>query len=524
MAEAHPNNDRPVGRELGTGQLIALAATASGGIAWLIQKATSRSDEEAAQVPANLRTHLHALVESDAVRAIERRGNELAPVAGAYRVKASKAADRASRERVRRLTEAEQIVAQRRKESTDLLHGLERQIGRQVVRTRHRLDDGRKEFRHLEKVAGKRAGDLRQATSSRTGEVTTMANEHVRRLQERGVEAADAIAATLRDGGKDTASRVTDVRDQVVSLAKTSSKDVGALIHDVRDDARKSLPDAARTVGHRASELGHQVADGASRAGQAIGDRASSPGAASDAAGRAQTTIIDVTNKAAAVAGPTLGKLGERIGHLSDDLRDNPSAVRTRLTEQGQVLVRAAQDQASRTAKDLVPLTGQGSAVVQDRAREARDRGLDLTALLQSNLPSFLAQVTDLIEQAGDTSGKRVQDARRQGAKAVDGAEDQVQSALDRLGEAARRAAQVGDQAVAASSHFRGASRNAAHKTADASKDGLESVIWLGAAGVAMYYGVLSPEQRAKANRAGLKVGRAIGKVVGEVRGRDQKF
>ncbi len=535
MSESNQSG-RPQGPELGTGQLLALAATASGGIAWLIQRAVGRSDEApAAAGRVNLRGPLHALAESEPVRAIERRGNELAPVVDDYRGRAARAAERASRESAKRLSEAERVVARRRKESARALHGLERQVNRQVDRTRHLVDevpgrlsavvdDGRKELRHLEQAAGQRAGDLRQATTIRTGEATTMANERVRRLQERSLEAAGAISATLRDGSKDTTVRVNDVRDQVVSLAKTSSKDVGALINDVREDARKNLPDVAKAVSLRASDLGHQVADGASRAGQAIGDRASSPGGVSDAAGRAQSTVVDLTQKAAAVAGPTLGKLGERIGHLSEDIREDPTAVRARLTEQGQGLVRSAQDQASRTVRDLVPLSGQGSAIDQERAKEGRDRGLDLTALLQSNIPSFLSQVTDLMEQAGGTSGKRVQDARKQGAKAVGGAEDQLQSTLDRLGEAARRAAQVGDQAVAASSHFRGASRNAAHKTADAGKDGLESVIWLGAAGVAMYYGVLSPEQRDKVSKVGIKVGRGLGKVIGEVRGRDQKF
>ena len=487
---------RPDGPELGTGQLLALAATASGGIAWLIQRAISRSDEvETKPAPVNLRTHLHALVESDAVRNIERRSNELAPVVADYRTRAGKAVERANRERNRRLTEAEKIIAQRRKESTKALQGLEREVGRQVDRTRHIIDDApgrlsaavddrRQELRQLEKIAAQRAADLRQATSTRTGEATIMANENFRRLQERGAEAAGAISATLRDGSKDTTGRVIDVRDQVVSLAKTSSKDVGALLGDVREDARKNLPVVAKTVGDRATGLGQQVAG---------------------------------------TAGPTIGKLGERIGSLTEDVKTNPRAVRARVAEQGQALIRSAQDQA-RTARELVPLTGKGSAASADDTDVARQRGLDLAGLLQSNIPSFLAQVTDMIEQAGDASGKRAQDGRRQGAKVSAEAESQLQSTLDRLGEAARRAAQVGDQAVAASSHLRGASRNAAHKTADAGKDGLESIIWLGAAGVAMYYGVLTPEQRAKVSKVGVQVGRGLGKVITEVRGRDQKF
>ena len=536
-----PTDPRPDRSEIGTGQLIAIAAAACGGAAWLFQKLTSDEEKEPATtepIPANLRTHLHALVESEPVRAAERRGDALAPVVRGYRKRAGRLAETANAEGTKRLVEAERQLARRRKQTAAVGHDVEKQVGHQADRVRQlvgdvtdrvtsAIDDGRTELRHVERSAGKRAGQLRKTTTGRTGEVTTMANEHVRRLQERGHEAAESISSTLRDNSKDTASRVADVREQVVSLAKTSSKDVGALIHDVREDARKNLPDVARTVTDRAADLGHQVADGATRAGHVIGERASQAGdrvpGGSDTASRAQSTITDVTQKAAALAAPALGKVGDRLGHLSDDVRDDPSGVRDRLVEQGQGALKTIQSQVSRSSKDA-PDIGSKVEILQGRAAEARDRGLDLTALLQSNIPSFLAQVTDLIEQAGDKSGDRVKEARKQGAEVVGSAEDQVQSAIDRLSEAARRAAQVGDQAVAASSHFRGASRNAAHKTADAGKDGFESIIWLGAAGVAMYYGILSPEQRATVNKYGRKAGRGLGKVIGEIRGQDQKF
>lgn len=526
------SGERADGATIGTGQLIAIAATACGGAAWLFQKLTDRADEEGPEPrPANLRTHLHALVESEPVRSIERQGDALAPVVRDYRNRAGQLAATVNTEGTKRRREAERQLAQRRRKSASVAHDLERQVGLQVDRARHLVedapdriasvvDDGRKELRHLEKSVGNRAGSLRKTTSGLTEEVTTMANEHVKRLQERGQEAAGAISSTLRDSSKDPAGRVADVREQVVSLAKTSTKDVGSLIHDVRQDARKNFPDVAKVVAERASDIGHQVAEGATRAGQVIGERAP---VASDTANRAQATINDVTLKAAALAAPVLGTIGDRLGHLADDVRDDPGAVRDRIVEQGQVALKTVQRQVNPSTRDL-PVPSEQVEILQARAAEARNRGLDLTALVQSNLPSFLAQVTDLIEQAGDKSGSRVRDVRKQSAEVVGGAEDQLQSAIDRLGEAARRAAQVGDQAVAASSHLRGASRSAAHRTADAGKDGFESIIWLGAAGVAMYYGILSPEQRATVNKYGLKIGRGLGKVIGEVRGQDQKF
>ena len=525
--------------EIGTGQLIAIAAAACGGAAWLFQKLTNRADEEPTEpIPANLRSHLHALVESDAVRALERRGDALVPVVQTYRDRAGEIAGTVNTEGSKRLAEAERQLGHRRRQSAAVAQDVERQVADRVGRARHLIDDvpdrisavvgdGRKELRQLEKSIGDRAGGLRQSTSDRTGEVTTMANEHVKRLQERGQEAAGSISSTLRDSSKDTAGRVADVREQVVSLARSSTRDVGSLIHDVRDDARRNLPDVAKVLTERASGIGHQVAEGATRAGQAIGERAAQAGdrvpAGSDTASRTQSTIADVSQRAAAIAAPALGVIGDRLGHLSGDIRDDPNGVRERLVGQGQGALKTIQSQVSRSAKDA-PDAGRQLEILQGRATEARDRGLDLTALLQSNIPSFLAQVTDLIEQAGDKSGSRVKDVRKQSADVVGSAEDQVQSAIDRLGEAARRAAQVGDQAVAASSHLRGASRNAAHRTADAGKDGLESIIWLGAAGVAMYYGILNPEQRATVNKYGLKVGRGLGRVIGEIRGRDQKF
>ncbi len=549
---------RLVRPELSNGQLVALAATACGGAAWLFQKLTEQPEDRdtgsdpsgPTPLPTHLRGRLHAAVDSQAVRSIEQRADELAPVVQGYRERAVELAGVASVEGGKRLSRAEKELARRRKQSAKSVKRLERQAGRRVDTTRQvvgdvprllagMVDNGRQDVRQFEKAAGQRADGLRRTTSNLTGEVTTMANEHVRRLQERGQEAADAIGTTLRDGSKDTTSRVSGVRDQVVSLAKSSSGDVTALINDVREDARRNLPDVAKTVGERAAEIGHQVADTANRAGQAVSERAAttgsgvSTGAAADALGRAQSAISDATHKAAAAAGPALGKVGDRIGHLSDDLRDDPSALRDRVVGQSQEALKTLQGQAghvAQSAKDLVPAakdlvpTAKVSSLAPDRASEARDRGLDMAALLQSNIPSFISQVTDLIEQTGDKTGTRVHETRKQGAKAVEGAEDGLQSALDRLSEAAKRAAQVGDQAVAASSHFRGSTRNAAHRTADAGKDGVESIIWLGAAGVAMYYGVLSPEQRATVNKVGGKIGRGLGKVITEVRGRDQKF
>ncbi len=532
--------DRP---ELSTGQLVAIAAAACGAAAWVFQKLTEGPEDEAVSgAPVDLRGRLHALADSDTVRSVERRGNELAPVVQSYRERAGQLAGMAGAEGAKRLTDAEKRLATQRRQSGRAIQRTEKRLGKRVDRTRRMIetapvalagmvDTGREQIRSLEKSAGARADDLRKTTSGLTGEVTTMTNQHVKRLQERGQGAADAIGATLRDSTRDTSSRIADVRDQVVALAKTSSGDVEALLHDVTRDARKNLPDVAKTVSDRASEIGHQVADSASRAGQTVSDRAAGasdrvPGG-SDAVGRAQSALSDATQKAAAIAGPAIEKASGRLGHLSDDLRDDPSALRSRLVEQGQGALKSIQGQAAQTAKDLVPIAKQAGTVqnrAQDRASEARDRGLDLAALLQSNVPSFLAQVTDMIDQTSGRTGSQVSDARKQAAKAVDGAEDGLQSALDRLGEAAKRAAQVGDQAVAASSHFRGSTRNAAHRTADAGKDGFESVIWLGAAGVAMYYGVLSPEQRATVNKVGLKVGRGLGKVIGEIRGQDQKF
>ena len=545
---------RPARPELSTGQLVALAASACGGAAWVFQKLTERPedryDTSGSDSPTHLRGRLHAAIDSNAVRSIEQRANDLAPVVQTYRERAVELAGVATAEGGKRLTEAERELARRRKQSSKSVRRLEKQVNRRVDASRQMagdvpgllagmVDNGRQDVRQLEKLAGQRADGLRRTTANLTGEVTTMANEHVKRLQERGQEAADAIGATLRDSSKDTTSRVTDVRDQVVALAKSSSGDVTALIQDVREDARKNLPDVAKTVGDRAAEIGHQVADSATRAGHAVSERAAatgsgvSTGSATDALGRAQSAISDATHKAAAVAGPALGKVGDRISHLSDDLRDDPSSVRDRVVGQGQGALKSLQDQAgnaARSAKDLVPAakdfvpSGKVSSLVPDRASEARERGLDMAALLQSNIPSFISQITDLIEQTSGKTGSRVHDARKQGAKAVDGAEDGLQSALDRLGEAAKRAAQVGDQAVAASSHLRGSTRNAAHRTADAGKDGFESIVWLGAAGVAMYYGVLSPEQRATVNKVGGKIGRGVGKLITEVRGRDQKF
>ncbi len=532
--------DRP---ELSTAQLVAVAAAACGGAAWLFQKLTERPEDDAASVaPVELRGRLHALADSEAVRAVERRGNELAPVVQSYRERVERIAGVAGAEGAKRLNDAEKRLAKQRKQSGKAVQRAEKQLGKQVARTRQTIetapvalagmvDTGRQEIRHFEKSVGARADGLRKTTSGLTGEVTTMANEHVKRLQERGQGAADAIGATLRDSSRDTSSRIADVRDQVVALAKTSSGDVEALLQDVTEDVRKNLPDVAKTVSDRAAEIGHQVADSASRAGQAVSERAAVasdrvPGG-SEAVGRAQSALTDATQKAAAVAGPAIEKFSGRLGHLSDDLRDDSSAFRSKVVEQGQGALKSLQGQAAQTAKDLVPIGKQAGAIqdrAQDRASEARDRGLDLAALLHSNVPSFLAQVTDMIEQTSGKTGSQVSDARKQAAIAVDGAEDGLQAALDRLGEAAKRAAQVGDQAVAASSHFRGASRNAAHRTADAGKDGFESVIWLGAAGVAMYYGVLSPEQRATVNKLGLKFGRGLGKVIGEIRGHDQKF
>ncbi len=532
--------DRP---ELSTGQLIAIAATACGGGAWLFQKLTQRPEDETASnatsnAPVDLRGRLHALADSDTVRSVERRGNELVPVVQSYRARAEQLTGRASAEGSKRLSDAEKRIAKQRKQSGKAIKRTEKQLGKRLDRTRKTIDmapvalagivdTGREEIRHLEKSVGARADGLRKTTSDLTAEVTTMTNQHVKRLQERGQGAADAIGATLRDSTRDTSSRIADVREQVVTLAKASSGDVEALLHDVTKDVRKNLPDVGKTVSDRATEIGHQVAESASRAGQAVSDRAAGasdrvPGG-SDAVSRAQSALADATQKAAAVAGPAIGKASGRLGHLSDDLRDDPAAVRSRLVEQGRGALKSIQGQAAQTAKDLVPVSKQAGSV-QSRATEARDRGLDVAALLQSNIPSFLAQVTDMIDQTSGKTGAQVSDARKQAAKAVDGAEDGLQAALDRLGEAAKRAAQVGDQAVAASSHFRGASRNAAHRTADAGKDGFESVIWLGAAGVAMYYGVLSPEQRATVNKFGLKVGRGLGKVIGEIRGQDQKF
>ncbi len=532
--------DRP---ELSTGQLVAIAATACGGAAWLFQKLTQRPEDEAASnvtsnAPVDLRGRLHALADSDTVRSVERRGNEFVPVVQSYRARAEQLTGRASAEGSKRLSDAEKRIAKRRKQSGKAIKRTEKQLGKRLDRTRKTIDmapvalagivdTGREEIRHLEKSVGARADGLRKTTSGLTGEVTTMTNQHVKRLQERGQGAADAIGATLRDSTRDTSSRIADVREQVVTLAKASSGDVEALLHDVTKDVRKNLPDVGKTVSDRATEIGHQVAESASRAGQAVSDRAAGasdrvPGG-SDAVSRAQSALADATQKAAAVAGPAIGKASGRLGHLSDDLRDDPAAVRSRLVEQGRGALKSIQGQAAQTASDLVPVSKQAGSV-QNRATEARDRGLDVAALLQSNIPSFLAQVTDMIDQTSGKTGAQVSDARKQAAKTVDGAEDGLQAALDRLGEAAKRAAQVGDQAVAASSHFRGASRNAAHRTADAGKDGFESVIWLGAAGVAMYYGVLSPEQRATVNKVGLKVGRGLGKVIGEIRGQDQKF
>lgn len=538
---------RPARPELSTGQLVALAATACGGVAWLVQKLTDEPDD---RYPAtsltsatDLRGKLHAAVDSGAVRVLEQRANELAPVVQEYRERAVELAGIANVEGARRVKSAEKELARRRKQSAKSVHRLEKQVSRRVDRTRKAIDaapivvagiidTGRQDVRALEKSVTQRADGLRRTTSNRTGEVTTMANEHVKRLQERGLEAADAIGATIRDSSKDTTTRVTGVRDQVVALAKTSSGDVTALLHDAREDARKSLPDVAKTVSERAAEIGHQVADSASRAGHAVSERAAatgggvSTGGASDAMGRAQSAISDATQKAAAVAGPALGKVSERIGHLSDEIRDDPSGVRDRLVGQGQGALKSIQGQATQTAqtaRDLVPVVKHGE-LSPDRAIEARNRGLDMAALLQSNVPSFIAHVTDLIEQTGGKTGARVHDVQKQGARVVGEAEDGLQAALDRFGDAAKRAAQVGDQAVAASSHFRGSTRSAAHRTADAGKDGFESVVWLGAASVAMYYGVLSPEQRATVNKVGRKVGHGLGKVIGEVRGRDHKF
>ncbi len=388
------------------------------------------------------------------------------------------------------------------------------------------LAHGRDRIAHTGHEAGARLDDVRSTVES--GEVKQMANDRIKDLQERGAKAAEQLQSTLKDSNKDLSERLATAREQVSTFAQSSGKDLAAIAQDARDDARKNLPDVTRTVVDRASELGHQVAESASRAGKTLSERASEVSdrapVGGDAAARAQSALHDVTSKAAAVAGPALGAIGERVGHLADDFRDDPGKRASKAVESGQSALQSASGRAASVMQNLVPVSGKSVEIVEDRASKARDKGADLSSMLQGNLPALIQQVSDLIDQAGNKGGDRLDDARKTGARLTNDAEDQLQSAADRFLEAARRAAQVGDQAVAASSHLRGTTKNAAHKTADAGKDGVESIIWLGAAGVALYYGVLSPEQRSTVNKYGARAGRMLGKLISEVRGQDQKF
>lgn len=519
------NDERADDPTLSTGQVLGLAAAAAGGAAWLIQALTSERDDTP-EATASLRGRLHAAVESEPVRRAEARGEALAPLVRQARAEVSALTARAQTDGAAVLGRAETSSRSQRKQAGKAAAALLERTARLTAALPTDTGDATKRLRQAQGSAVRQAGELSRSTAQTSAEVTTMVGERAKRLQERGLKAADQIGATLRDGSRDGASRAADARDQVVSLARASSKDVSSLLQDVRDEAQKTLPDVARTLADRAVDVGHQVADSATKAGKALGDRAHDASdrapATDDLAGRAQATISDVTQRAAAVAAPALGKLGERLGHLTDDIRVDPAAVRDTLVGQSQSALRTVQEQVGRTAGNAP--SGNAVEILQSRANGARDKGLDVAGLLQSNVPAFLQQVTDLLEQTTGKSGAVIKDVRRDGAKVVGDAEGQLQSTLDRLTAAAKHAAQVGDQAVAASSHFRGASKNAAHRTADAGKDGVESIIWLGAAGVAMYYGILNPEQRATVNRFGRKAGRTLGTLITEVRGRDQKF
>ncbi|HEV2527970.1 MAG TPA: hypothetical protein VGT61_05950 [Thermomicrobiales bacterium] len=558
--------------ELTTGQLIGIAAAACGGAAFLIQALTRDDEPEASVLPttmeaAPVRSRLHQAVESEAVRTAEQRLQEAAPVVAAYRERAraevearrkdldrlveagGKDARAARKQASKRLAQAEKDLKAYRKDAKKL----RARAGRAVKDGRKRahvlgddvqaqaghygaalagtataaglaLEHGRERAATLGKGTQARLDDVRSSVG--LGEVGHMANDRIRELQERGARAAGQLQSTLKDPNRDLTHRLAEAREQVTAFAQASGKDLATIAQDVREDARRNLPEVTKTVTERAGGIGQQVAEGASRAGKTLSERAAEVAdrgsGSGEGTGRAQSTLLDVTAKAAAVAGPALGAIGERVGHLAEGIQEDPGKRSGKSSDQGQSPLLSVRERAAHDVQDLVPGGGKSVEILQDR--RSKDQGGDLSSLLQGNLPALVQQVSNLIEQASDKSGTRLGDARRESARLANDAEDQLQSAADRFLEAARHAAKVGDQAVAASSHLRGTTRNAAHKTADAGKDGVESIIWLGAAGVALYYGVLNPDQRATVNKYGARAGRLVGKLITEVRGQDQKF
>lgn len=513
-------------RELSTGQVIGVAAAIGGGAALIFQAIANRDERDTPTV--ELRERLHRAVDADPVQAAERRINDLIPVAGTYRDRGAKAVRSTRKDAGKRVDRATKTLDRDADQFIAALTDRERDLVKRVMRLRdHGADDLRalyrnrdKEIRQLEKKLGKRVDAWQTKALETSGEVASMANEHVKRLQERGVEAAGTVSKTLRDPNKDLSGRVQDVRDQVVSLAKSSGPDVGALITDVREQASKSLPEVSKTVADRAGDLGKQLADQANRAGKSLTDLAENasdrlPGSG-DTASTAQSTLQNAGARAAAAVGPQLSKLGDRLGNASD----NPAAAVAdlRAAASGQV------NKATAAVQDQLDRVRDQSDTLSARTQDARGKGLDLAGLVQSNVPALLNQLSDIMDGANGAASGRASTVRKRTQSLVDETEDSMQSALDRLSVAARQAAHVGDQAVAASQHLRGTSRQAAHRTADASREGMETLIWLGAAGVALYYGVLNPEQREKVARYGMKAGRAVTRLVGDLRGRDQQF
>ena len=513
-------------RELSTGQVIGVAAAVGGGAALLFQALANRDEQDDAQV--EVRGRLHRAVDSDAVQTAERRINEAIPVAVSYRDRATKGAKTARKDARKWIDDATKTLEQDADHLVAALSGRERDLVKRVEHLRqHGPDDLRtlyrhrgKEIRRIEKKLGKRADAWQARAVATSEEVAGMANEHVKRLQESGADTMGSIAKSLRDPSKDVSDRVQDVRDQVVSLAKSSAPDVSGLISDVRDQASKNLPEVSKTVGDRATDLGKQLADQANRAGKTLTDMAGNASerlpASGDPVAGAQSAVQHAGVRAAAAVGPQLSKLGERLGTATD----NPASTVADLRDAAS----ARAEKATATVPDQLDRIKDQSSSLAGRSQDARNKGLDFAGLIQSNVPALLNQLSDIMDSANETASGRTGSVRKRTHEIVGDTEDSMQSALDRLSGAARQAAHVGDQAVAASQHLRGTSRQAAHRTADASREGLETLIWLGAAGVALYYGVLNPEQREKVARYGMQAGRAVAKLVGDVRGRDQQF
>lgn len=203
-------------------------------------------------------------------------------------------------------------------------------------------------------------------------------------------------------------------------------------------------------------------------------------------------------------------ELAPRARTLGDSAKD--------LASTGIASSRGIADTLLHRAEDYKPQFDDLASKAMDAARHGVDDA-------KPRLEEIAARARDAARHGADEAKPRLDDIAAKTRSAVSGAPDAFTSEFHRAEEALSSLAHgVSERTVDAAHLVEGKSKSGAKAVQQGGKDGTSMLFWLGAAGAAIYFVILSDEQREKVNHIAGRIFSEAKEVYADIQGEDGKF